>query len=215
MQTTVAELVHQRGGIREGGLLHQLTVSQPFSAEQARDCLERYQEAVQRGVSLDERDQTLQAICQAVVDGYHLINIDQVIVQYRDEQEPRLAFAPIMSQRVIFADSGERLEFKAAPGKWSYALKVPYQSTSYDSPSNVRGETAVPMVPIAIRPSDPEGYYILWEPDWTISISDSISVGRADPVLIKQVHGSIYAVIDWWNPTEAEIEAINGALRLY
>lgn len=59
------------------------------------------------------------------------------------------------------------------------------------------GRAVVPIIPASIRPKTSlERYHILWEADWEV-------VPR-DPLLLRLIHGSMYAVLAQWDMTELE-----------
>jgi hypothetical protein len=59
------------------------------------------------------------------------------------------------------------------------------------------GRAIVPIIPANIRPkASLERYHILWEADWDV-------VPR-DPLLLRQLHGTLYAVLAQWDLTDLE-----------
>jgi hypothetical protein len=63
----------------------------------------------------------------------------------------------------------------------------------------------VPIVPIALRPADLSQYWILWEAEWR-------PVAPVDPVLLKRVNATMFAVIAQWDLTPLEQRVLEGRL---
>lgn len=59
------------------------------------------------------------------------------------------------------------------------------------------GRAVVPIIPANIRPkASLERYHLLWEADW--------DVVPHDPLLLRLIHGSMYAVLAAWDLTDLE-----------
>lgn len=70
--------------------------------------------------------------------------------------------------------------------------------------------TVVPRVPPHLRPSNPHGYYILWEVEnWEKS---GPPVAPEDPLLLKRVSRHFYTIVAQWDLTPLEQRVIEGSL---
>jgi hypothetical protein len=70
---------------------------------------------------------------------------------------------------------------------------------------NGPGRAIVPIIPANIRPKTSlERYHILWEADWDV-------VPR-DPLLLRQIHGGVFAVLAQWDLTDLERAVLSGRL---
>lgn len=63
----------------------------------------------------------------------------------------------------------------------------------------------VPLVPPNLRPDKPHDYHILFEAEWE-------AVPPKDPMLLRHLHGSLYAVLAAWDLTELERAVLSGRL---
>lgn len=62
----------------------------------------------------------------------------------------------------------------------------------------------VPHIPPALRPARKlENYHILWEADWQQD-------PPRDPMLLKRLAGTFYAVLAVWDLTDLERAVLNG-----
>jgi hypothetical protein len=68
------------------------------------------------------------------------------------------------------------------------------------------GEALVPIIPPHLRPkSDISNYHIIWDAVWT-------KAAPVDPLLVRHLEGSLYAIVAAWDLTPLERAVLMGRL---
>lgn len=170
-----------------------------------------------------EYEQALQGY-KALAKGTVLIDPFQAIREagWDDECRPKLAMARA-DQRRIRLDYVNQTQ-KDGLGIWKYRAtgvrfiasglswrSKDYQITVRDLKAGTwlqslpSVEAIVPMIPADVYPKrgKPEQWYILWEAEWE-------NVPPKDPLLLKPIGGTLYAVLAAWDLTELERKIIAG-----
>ena len=130
-----------------------------------------------------------------------------------DEQgRPRLAIARADRKRVRFDKRTDYAEFNSgARDRWSKPetkLRIDVPMPAYPAGGNRawEAEAIIPMIPADVYPARGYGtrkdWFILWEADW--------KAAPVDPMLLKHVAGTLYAVLAQWDLTEIERSILEG-----
>jgi hypothetical protein len=160
---------------------------------------------------------------KALAEGTPLIHLDKAIQAggFFPDMLPKLAIAPADRREVRFdwhmgtfasystqlggqGPRSERLERRVNMGR----------EHGSQSPFGIYGFTLVPMVPADVRPATGQlrDWYILWEVEqWTKNRQTPRAPG--DPLLLRHIGGSLYAVLAQWDLTPLEQAILEGAMR--
>jgi hypothetical protein len=185
-----------------------------MSKEKAIKALREYREILntKRKDYIQEIELTKKCYYQ-LSKGRAIINIFEAFktAGYNANNEPRLAFAPAKSKIVFFKQS----TYEARNG---YGI-LQETSSTYSSKDFLRLSdgtfptlkldsdrmlsSKVPLIPPKHLPKSLTNCYLLWEvQDW--------KVVTKDPILLKKISNSLYAVIATWNLTKLERLIIAG-----
>lgn len=123
-----------------------------------------------------------------------------------EKGRPKMAIARADEKQVkIWSGNGVR-DFEPAPARHVSAQRVrtrriPDPRSSWRHPD---GFALVPLVPPAILGNrNPAKHWILWEVEqWADQRLDAAP--DRDPLLLRQIRGSLYAVVGQWDLTEVE-----------
>ncbi len=203
-----------------------ITVEDKESAKSARDA---YMAAARRARSA--MDRALAASYRAIADGSSLIDIEATMREtpLHDNGLPKLAIVRADFKQVflrlhhdgsgVMAGSqefAERNRIKVRAGK--ARIELPPNTFARVNPATGMGwgydhfwnthRAPVPIIPPQYRPADAyANYHLLWEVDtWT-------RIAPKDPLLLRQITGSIFAIVAQWDLTELERAIMNAALR--
>lgn len=148
--------------------------------------------------------------------GRPIVNIDTVIpaAGLFPTLLPRLAIARADARFVKFSTStytgsGYRPGFQACKDKrgWSdntHAIVTPAHAAWADR--RLEAVAAVPIIPPECLPakSTIKEHYVLWEAEWA-------SVPK-DPLLLRRIHGPLFAVVAQWDLTDIERAVLAGRI---
>lgn len=171
--------------------------------EQAVRAYREYRDAVRANPNAQDRAIMLgfKALAkgQAIVD---LVKVFQTCGVHEASKLPKLAVARADWEYVSFDRTywpSVRYDFF----RWPANRRGVTPSVRIDSPDLPRGwvrgrsRSVVPLIPPKLRPAgDLSGYWILFEADWRQV--------PGDPLLLKHLTGSLYAVLAVWDLTELE-----------
>lgn len=188
------------------------TISMPV--EEARAAYREYRESVRQNPNAC--DQAIMLGYRALAAGKTILNLyDALRRGGLDEQNrPRLAFARADWPEVWFYAGPRGVAFsrhRSVGFTWAYWNGLHRPRTSFpagvfDAQIN-RAQVSraiVPLIPPHLRPANSlDKYYILWECNW-IEIP-------GDPMLLRHLTGSLYAVLAVWDLTDLE-RAVLGAM---
>jgi hypothetical protein len=81
--------------------------------------------------------------------------------------------------------------------------RMPVTAWTAWMPETPNAQAIVPMIPPDVRPKrgNPKQWYILWEAEWE-------NIPPKDPLLLKPIGGTLYAVLAAWDLTEVERKII-------
>lgn len=183
--------------------------------EAARAAMKEYRDAVRARHNAE--DAAILRGYREMVRGRKLIDVAEVMkLAGLDELgRPRLAICRADSQWCWFEhQAGGR--FASEEWVWERAttrfVQLP-RGTFGEDPKmrDARGRTAwkvralLPSIPPRLRPQNAlKNYHILWEAEWE-------TVPR-DPLLLKHLHGYLYAVLAHWDLTPLEQAVLKGRL---
>lgn len=196
------------------------TISMP--ADQAREKLAEYQAGLAGRQPTDE-DRGVMIGYAALAKGRTLLNLNETFRKcpLDDKGRPKLAVARAHWRHAHL----QKRSIRSADGsgwvdRWCFAqlsrhlwgrgqagrLFVPLpadgtRATSHD------WRALVPIIPPNLRPapSSLRTYHILWEAEWE-------QVPPVDPMLLRHLHGTLYAVFAVWDLTELERAVLSGRL---
>jgi hypothetical protein len=180
----------------------------------ARVAFLEYREAVQscRGTKQDE---ILMRGYRAIAQGKALIDVNLVIPRagFWTNTLPRLAIMRADRPMCFVRRETWSITYDSTGNFWRnryardtrFLLRsgVPYQGTG----THVRrdGHARVPTIPPRLRPKvGLANFHILWETDWRQP--------PPDPLLLKHVAGTFYAVVAQWDLTPLEAAVMRGEL---
>lgn len=178
------------------------TISVP--REYALNKLEEYSH-IQSEKRLQE-DTELRRMWKWAAD-YPLINVAQVLKEQgvRENGHPKLALAKADWETCHFSRWDNDYSSSARYHSKKYAIELPINTYSYpDVLGWFRLQISVPHIPPHLRPDDDlSHYHILFEVEkWTEY--------PADPFLLRQISGWVFAVIGEWDLTELERSILSG-----
>jgi len=212
------------------------------SESEAQTAYKEYRDACKKHPD-DEWLDTMRLLYKHMRKGHAIIDAAKVIadIGLDDKGMPRLAISRADLDIVHCRHrregwSNQQIGFTFfIPGRWGYTVKaatvrVDYPSITDDEavkfgwsngkrPNGTRWvtdelimQTVVPKIPAALRPTHKLiNYHILWEVDEWKPTTPSRSPG--DPLLLKHIKGSMFAVLAAWDLTELERTVIAGLLQ--
>lgn len=157
---------------------------------------------------------------RAIARGQAVLNLPQTIIHggLDAQLRPLLAVAMASAERVYYASdpNGARFttrESKSWNGRWEADFywrdrRRTFHLNVGDLPP-VKGihRALVPYVPMPLRPRGAlSNYLVLFEARWE-------PVPPTDPMLLRHLHGDLYAVVAHWNLTDLERAVMAGRLR--
>ena len=191
--------------------------------EQAREKLRAYRR--DRHKDAEEEYRACAEAYEALAEGTPLVDIEQAIRSggFDDKMRPRLAIAAADRKQVRFTWSPNQpvAEFDARRSTQFSARLMIFidmkrlhglvrqrrlrDGTLSTFDAYVQGYARVPMVPADVRPETGQlrDWHILWEVDeW--ADRPFLAEPPRDPLLLKHIRGSLYAVLAQWDLTELE-----------
>lgn len=157
--------------------------------------------------------------------GQALLDIAQVFraCEFDEKGIPRLAICRADAKEVCLERPGNSLlgTYKANDrslyrrfGPTSKSLHVLVQFSRPGFQSWSYRYAPVPMIPADVIPAKGHRseWHILWEVDHWSEKSQRALASR-DPILLKHIQGSLYAVLAEWDLTPVEVAIMNGAIR--
>lgn len=193
--------------------------------ETARKKLKAYRERLHK----DSEDQYRAAAAgyQHLAEGRALIDLAEVFrhVELHEDQSPRLAVARADRREVKFTwrPYGTHVSFDSqlstGPHSPSMHAEVDLgREHGVVAPAGyartLSGYSLVPLVPADVRPETGKlrDWHILWEVEhW--SMRPQSAVPDRDPLLLKHVGGTLYAILAAWDLTDLERAIMRGAMR--
>lgn len=177
----------------------------------ARRAFLEYRNAVRGAGNLaPAADVALMHSYRALSLGKRILNLYDVMrVAGVDEQNrPHLAVCRADIARVNFDTIWRNHGFVPVFGDWTGGYgrgKIVFPANTF--PNNVKTNifAQVPIIPPRLRPKHAlRNYHLLWEADW--------NAPPRDPILLKRVHGLLFAVLAQWDLTDLE-RSVLGLVR--
>jgi hypothetical protein len=180
---------------------------------------------------IEKEDETLMESYHAMAQGMRLINVSSVLHEAgldKVKQLPVLALAGAHWKHCHLTWYAYYNTFQFSPESWGattrhrdreltdgcseYPLRIFTANLqnqewrkSHDLPQ-LPVKAVVPSIPAHLRPAgDLYGYHILFEAVWE-------HAPPVDPILLKHVHGHMYAVLAQWNLTDVERSVLEGRI---
>ena len=187
------------------------TITMP--RQEARSAFLAYRRAFRDAKDKEQakQDGALMRGYRAIVNGQSVIDLHQAMrgAGVNAQGLPKLAIcrADETHCTVIMTANG-RAHFYRGEDRWSFRttpVSVPVD-TFPRNPNGTRGTAILPSIPPQFRPpAKLDGYYLLWEAEWR-------KVVPVDPMLLKHLGGSLYAVLAQWDLTPLERAVLAGRL---
>lgn len=200
--------------------------------DEAKKAYKEYREACKKHPNDDWLD-TMRLLYKHMRKGRAVIDIGKVITEggQFDDGMPKLGIARADLEIIHCRRRANGRTVFYMPGKHGYAYKgsrveIPDFPTIENEKwgeslwDNERGQwtryidrqSIVPKIPAQFRPTHKLiNYHILWEVDeWTRIIPKR---APGDPLLLKHIKGSMFAVLAAWDLTELERTVISGLLQ--
>jgi hypothetical protein len=195
------------------------TITMP--TEEARAKYHEYRAATQGREASDE-DRGIMMGYQALAKGRTLVNLDDVFRSCALDARgrPWLAVGRAhwrwchLQAKNIRAGGGNYVR------RWLFAMNprylwgngrmgvvaVPLPAVSQVNPTEQQWRAMVPLIPPNLRPTETalRNYHVLWEAEW--------ETVPADPLLLRHLTGSLYAVLAAWDLTPLERAVLAGRL---
>ena len=172
-----------------------------MSVEEAHIAFQEYRDALKE--KWNAEDEALKIGYKELSKGHQILDLVNVFKKTRLDHKGRPELA------IVRADSKQVWFRSCTDGRGYFSMERYYRpraTMSYIalpegtfSPARwVRGVTSVvPFIPPRFRPTTSlSNYHILWEADWTAP--------PRDPILLKRIKGTIFAVVAQWDLTELE-----------
>ena len=196
------------------------TIEMPQEAARAAFLEYRHSVRSAKQSALNTEDALIARSYKALAEGKQVVDIEEAFAGagYDELGLPRLAIARADQKVVAVASvygplSGvweRRLELGPARminvGRRSNAaidglvFRFPVKEGHEYSHRSVMRQAIVPNIPPHLRPPfDLKNYHLLWEPKWLI-----VPRPPGDPLLLKHLGGSLYAVLAMWDLTAVE-----------
>jgi hypothetical protein len=176
---------------------------------------------------VEQEDQALMESYRAMARGQRIVNVASVMhaAGLDKQQLPKLALAGAHWKECYLTWS-YRDRFEFSEDRWAGSLRGgQYTNGTTGFPlhtftANLQNQVwrksnnhpvlpvkaVVPSIPLHLRPSgDLREYHILFEPVWA-------PAPPVDPILLKHVHGYMYAVLAQWDLTDIERSVLEGRI---
>lgn len=179
--------------------------------------------AYKRGI-LSETDATRKREYEALMRGYRAIARGQTVLDLHvamrsaglqaDTHLPRLAICRADAKKchvLMRFDGGAQFGADARPGwmRSNTRRRVELPAGIFDRRArewNSDAEALVPIIPPQLRPkSDLGNYHIIWDAVWH-------KAAPVDPLLVRHLQGSLYAIVAAWDLTPLERAVLMGRL---
>lgn len=135
-----------------------------------------------------------------------LINVHQALREtgLNDQGLPKLALARANWETCFYSEINQAFSSSNRHFTSRYAIKFPSQTFPHTQGPWRQAYAPVPHIPPTIRPEgDLSNYHILFEvKEW--------KVYPADPFLLKQIYGWIFAILGEWDLTDLERSILSG-----
>jgi hypothetical protein len=143
-----------------------------------------------RGCTLDDRGRPRLAVARAHWQWCHL------------ESKRIRTPAGVYANRWLFVQNTRYLWGNGRMG----AVVAPLPDNSPVKPTERQWRAMVPLIPPNLRPTETalRNYHVLWEAEW--------EAVPTDPMLLRHLHGSLYAVLAVWDLTPLERAVLAGRL---
>jgi hypothetical protein len=190
-------------------------------ADEARAKFEEYRSAL-AGREPTEEDRGVMLGYRALARGRALLSLDDVFraCPLDGRGRPRLAvgrahwrWCHLEARSISDARGGwvRRWAFAQNPRHlWGNGrmgvVAVPLSAVSQVRPTEARWRAVTPLIPPNLRPPEAglRNYHVLWEAEW--------EAAPADPMLLRHLHGGLYAVLACWDLTSLERAVLAGRL---
>lgn len=196
-----------------------------ISPARAREAFQEYRRAVRQG-STDPNDALLLESYREIMNGRRVLDVAQAMKQagLNRDGSPRLAIIRADYKLCYAGWDGPQLWF-SHHGDWKFDRRIrkpmkmpvgcPLRPNPFywngekhiSNPANTwSGRAVVPSIPPRFRPDRHlRHYHILWEAEW-----ESMPV---DPLLLKHLGGTMYAVMAQWDLTPLESALLRDRLE--
>lgn len=155
----------------------------------------------------------------AIMQGYKAIARGLAVVNVREsikrgglnaQMLPLLAIARADAVKVWYRNDSwtQGPCFTTTDRDWRRASPRTYRFAVGDLPETHKSHSAfLPYIPKPLRPAgDLSRYHVLWEATWEPE-------PPTDPLLLRRLHGDLFAVVAHWNLTELERAVMAGRIR--
>jgi hypothetical protein len=176
---------------------------------------------------IEQEDYALMESYRAMAQGQRIVNVASVMhAAGRDSKQlPKLALAGA-DWKECWLNWSYRDRFEFSKERWGASvLRNSYQNGATGFPLHTFGaelqnatwrksnnypalpaKAIVPSIPLHLRPAgDLSEYHLLFEPVWE-------AAAPVDPILLKHVHGYMYAVLAQWDLTDIERSVLEGRI---
>jgi hypothetical protein len=179
--------------------------------QKAKEAFIAYREAVRR--QYDKEYEALMHGYKHLAKGKVLLDLHQVIKNggADSQHRPNLAIARAdLKQVFMFRFENGSILYNCENTSWTSSTRnvkkrvlLPPDTFGRLTGGRIQAKAVVPLVPATHKPRGGlANFHILWEADWT-----NIPV---DPILLKHLHGSLYAVLAQWDLTPLEQSVLRG-----
>lgn len=191
--------------------------SPQISRQQAREAFLAYK----RGI-LSETDAVRKREYEALMRGYRAIARGQTVLDLHLAMRhaglqpgtfPKLAICRADAKKcsVYLRPDGSAVFAADKDARWVYerekkaVVRLPVDTFERRQSSGT-AEAIVPIIPPSLRPkSDIGNYHIIWDAVWT-------KAAPVDPLLVRHLQGSLYAIVAAWDLTPLERAVLMGRL---
>lgn len=169
---------------------------------------------------MEKEDQELAKAYRAMSLGARIINLPSVLKSagLNEQKLPKLAVCPANAEWCWLKQDGSDWMFSRTDHwkpKLDDQVRVP-RSTFGEELSDIvwrmRNKlpvlpvrAMVPSIPVRLRPSSLENYFILWDAVWE-------KAPPVDPLLLRRVTDSLYSIVAHWDLTPIERSVLEGRL---
>jgi hypothetical protein len=191
-----------------------MNVQSAIVEENREDAMQHYREyRTALKTHKEKHIQELAAVYWQLSRGRQVLDVYKAIMDagLNADNDPKFAITYADQTQAFFAhrDRGGYFYTRTTTGREHIVMNFPRDSWQVRTQNWERRSAPVPIIPPAhLPPSGLSNFHILWEVEkWTPE-------PPTDPILLKHITGTLYAVMAQWDLTPAEQAVMRGAFRM-
>lgn len=169
---------------------------------------------------MEKEDQELSKAYRAMSLGARIINVPSVLrsAGLNEQKLPKLAICPANAEWCWLDREGQEWRFCRTESwrrKADDQVRVPLSTFSAELSDSAWRQrhnlvqlpvrAMVPSIPVRLRPSSLDNYFILWDAVWE-------KAPPVDPLLLRKVTDTLYSIVAQWDLTPIERAVLEGRI---